>query len=156
MLVAQSDVASSGESPSSDGSAEGSPPAPAAAEEVAPTAAAPDVPEKPAVEKEPEPVPEVRTWTLTAPFTSDGGSAWGRALPDDLHARTDNNDAPYQSHLRLFEDGLELGPGHSRHETIRTAGNGHYSLWLSALYFSTSDGSDPNTNGRSYTVTLVD
>ena len=100
--------------------------------------------------------PEVRSWMLAGPFTSDGGGAWVRPVPDELRDRTDNNEEPYRSHLRLLENDLELGPGHARHESIRTLGQGHYSLWSGMLYFSTSDGSDPNTNSRSYTLMLVD
>ena len=101
------------------------------------------------------PAPEAGIWTLTAPFESNGGGAWVRSLPAELHSKTDNNDEPYQSLLRLFEDNQELGPGHARHETIRERADGHYSFWSEMLYFSTTDGSDPNLNGRSYTVALV-
>ena len=96
---------------------------------------------------------DVQTWTLAAPFRHAGGRAWLGSLPGELHSRTDNGDAPYQSYLRLFEDGRELGPGHAVHEFIRSEGGGQYSFWLDSVYFSTSDGSDPNNNARSYTVT---
>jgi hypothetical protein len=57
------------------------------------------------------------------------------------------------STLRLFEDGKELGPAHSPHVDIRTKGQGRWSHWGSnGLVFSTSDNSDPRTNGRKYTV----
>ncbi len=57
--------------------------------------------------------------------------------------------------LRLFEDGVELGPGNSTHDAILSKGGGRYSHWGRQLWFSTPDGSDPGSNGRSYTV-LVD
>ena len=95
----------------------------------------------------------VQTWTLAVPYRHAEGRAWLGSLPRELHSRTDNGDAPYQSYLRLFEDGRELGPGHAVHEFIRNEGSGQYSFWIDSVYFSTSDGSDPNTNGRSYTVT---
>jgi hypothetical protein len=38
------------------------------------------------------------------------------------------------------------------HETIRNAGRGAYSHWDRSLIFSTSDGSDPRTNARTYTA----
>ena len=108
------------------------------------------------VDAVPAPSAEVRAWTLARPFHHDGGSSWVRALPVELREKMDNDSGPYQSHLRLLENDLELGPGHARHETIRKQGGGHYSFWSGLLYFSSSDGSDPNANGRSYTFTLVD
>lgn len=57
-----------------------------------------------------------------------------------------------KSDLVLLEDGKPLGPGHSLHQSIRDEGQGHYSHWTrQSLYFSTSDNSDPLTNGRKYT-----
>lgn len=57
------------------------------------------------------------------------------------------------STLRLVENGRPLGPAHSLHDEIRAEGHGRYSHWTGFLYFSTSDGSDPRTNGRQYFVT---
>jgi hypothetical protein len=39
---------------------------------------------------------------------------------------------------------------HSLHEDIRRRGTGRFSHWGDCIYFSTSDGSDPNLNGRLY------
>jgi hypothetical protein len=47
-------------------------------------------------------------------------------------------------------DGQLLGPPHASHEEIRRSGGGRYSHWEGRLYFSSSDGSDPRTNGRRY------
>lgn len=55
--------------------------------------------------------------------------------------------------LRLFEDGKPLGLGHSRHIGIAEIGLGRYSYWRDNLYFSSSDNTDPRSNGRTYTVT---
>jgi FkbM family methyltransferase len=52
----------------------------------------------------------------------------------------------------VVEDDRVLGPGHSMHDDIRTHGRGRFSHWNSEIYFSTSDGSDPTTNGRCYTA----
>jgi glycosyltransferase involved in cell wall biosynthesis len=54
------------------------------------------------------------------------------------------------SRLCLFEDGKPLGSAHSIHDDIRKLGNGKYSHWSNSIYFSTSDNSDPRTNGRTY------
>jgi FkbM family methyltransferase len=52
----------------------------------------------------------------------------------------------------VLEDGRVLGPGHALHDDIRAHGGGRFSHYESQLYFSTSDHSDPNSNGRRYTV----
>jgi hypothetical protein len=57
------------------------------------------------------------------------------------------------SNLELRENGLLLGPAHSVHADIRSQGYGRFSHWYNALYFSTSDGTDPRVNGRAYVAT---
>jgi hypothetical protein len=64
----------------------------------------------------------------------------------------DDPDSPSRSTLRLFEDGLEIGPAHALHEAIARDGGGAFSHWGRQLYFSSSDGSDPVSNRRRYTV----
>lgn len=91
-------------------------------------------------------------WILARSFRHDGDMRWAARLPPELSDDTDNNDFPYRSPLRLLEDGTELGPAHALHAAIQDAGDGRYSFWKGGVYFSTSDGSDPNTNGRVYAV----
>lgn len=58
-----------------------------------------------------------------------------------------------KSGLLLFENGKPLGPPRSLHQAIRERGQGRYSHWTrQGLYFSTSDNSDPRSNGRRYEV----
>jgi hypothetical protein len=63
----------------------------------------------------------------------------------------DTTRAPHASTLRIYEDGVPLGPAHSSDADIRELGKGRYSHWEDALYFSSSDNSDPRTNQRRYT-----
>jgi hypothetical protein len=56
------------------------------------------------------------------------------------------------SRLKLFEDGRELPHPHSNHDDIRELGAGRYSHWNDAVFFSSSDNSDPAKNGRRYSV----
>ena len=58
-------------------------------------------------------------------------------------------DAPASKWV-LYENDRELGPSHAQHDAIRQVGRGAYSHWQGTLYFSTSDRSDPRTNGRTY------
>jgi len=53
---------------------------------------------------------------------------------------------------RVLENGRPLGPGNALHDTIRNVGRGHFSFWHDYVYLSASDGTDPRTNGRTYTI----
>jgi hypothetical protein len=53
--------------------------------------------------------------------------------------------------MTFAENGIALGPDDASHDSIRNSGMGAYSHWVNSLYFSSSDGSDPRTNGRGYT-----
>jgi hypothetical protein len=66
------------------------------------------------------------------------------------HTPGDCEAHPGRSVYRVFEDGVALGPAHALHAEIREQGRGRFSHWRNALYFSTSDNSDPNLNGRKY------
>ena len=57
--------------------------------------------------------------------------------------------------LRLFEGARELKPAHALHGEIRQQGAGRFSHWGEWLYFSTSDGTDPRHNGRTYPLTAT-
>jgi hypothetical protein len=78
---------------------------------------------------------------------AEHGHCWLAPLPQRLPS-----DAESGSRIRLFEDGKALGPAHVSHDEIRRLGAGRFSHWGAQLYFSTSDNSDPRSNGRHYTV----
>lgn len=82
---------------------------------------------------------------------SDSGFAY--KLSYDFPIPGDSQTERTQSTLRLFENGVELGPAHSNHDDIRKYGLGQFSHWGNALIFSTSDNSNPLSNGRKYTYT---
>jgi SAM-dependent methyltransferase len=60
-----------------------------------------------------------------------------------------------RSPLLLYENDVLLGSAHSPHVEIREIGLGRYSHWNNTLYFSTSDNTDPRTNGRTYKFKIV-
>lgn len=66
------------------------------------------------------------------------------------YIRGDGRRGPQRSGLRLFEGERALGPAHSLHAAISDDGAGRYSHWHKTIYFSSSDNSDPRTNGRTY------
>ncbi|MDO3644412.1 polysaccharide lyase family 1 protein [Mucilaginibacter sp. L3T2-6] len=84
---------------------------------------------------------------------SDGGFAY-KAY--NITGTGDSNTQSSVSTLRLYEDGKELGPAHSVHQTIRDVGKGAFSHWGTSLIFSASDNTNPATNGRKYTYTIGD
>ena len=65
------------------------------------------------------------------------------------------SDLDGRSRLMLFEDGHELPHPHSDHDEIRDLGAGRYSHWGEAVFFSSSDNTNPSTNGRRYSVREV-
>lgn len=100
-------------------------------------------------------------WLLQPPFYADGGHAWLSkiySMPELLEriGAPDSSETPDASRLLLLEDGYVLGPAHSLHSAIRTGGCGRYSHWGDepVLRFSTSDNSDPNLNGRRYSIIM--
>ena len=83
------------------------------------------------------------------------GHCWTFPLPRLVDV-SDDVGSPRQSTLVLFEDDQILGPAHSSHQGIRERGQGAYSHWGQQLYFSTSDNSDPNKNGRRYSAIILE
>jgi hypothetical protein len=83
-------------------------------------------------------------------FEHERGSCWTWRCPREL-TTGDSPEASTSSTI-ILEDDRVLGPAHSLHDDIRTQGRGRFSHWRSEIYFSTPDGTDPNTNGRCYTA----
>ncbi len=117
-----------------------------------------DAPDQPAVGRAAHKIGD-NLWQLNAPFISDGGHAWvskifsvGDLAP--LGFAVDTLEETTRSPLRLYEDGQLLGPPHALHARIRAEGRGAYSHWgdPQSLRFSASDNTDPNQNGRIYTL----
>src|ERR1700754_1564360 len=77
----------------------------------------------------------------TFSFVKEGLSEWRGDTPVEQASR-----------LTLCEDGWPLGPAHAAPGDIAKVGKGRFSYWGSSIVFSTSDNSDPNTNGRTYEV----
>jgi SAM-dependent methyltransferase len=86
---------------------------------------------------------------LSGPFQAQSGFGYVVALPA-LEGVADTRETPRRSRLMLYENGAMLGLAHSLHDHIARFGKGRFCHWGPNLYFSTSDGSDPNTNGRAY------
>jgi glycosyltransferase involved in cell wall biosynthesis/SAM-dependent methyltransferase len=83
----------------------------------------------------------------------DSGYAWTVDLPQ-LEASSDDLKNPRRSRLTVLEDGKPLGPAHTAHDVIRSEGGGALSHWRETLYFSSSDHTDPSSNGRKYVAII--
>jgi SAM-dependent methyltransferase len=95
---------------------------------------------------------DARTEAVASPFQRRRGHMWAIAAPH-LARLADNAgppEMPRRSPVFLFEDGRQLVYPHSIHHHIARVGRGRFSHWGDRIYFSTSDNSNPNTNGRSY------
>ncbi len=77
---------------------------------------------------------------------------WQAILPERVPVRGDSVDDVDCSTLWLLEDGVAIGPPHAVHDDIVAIGKGRYSHWGQGFWFSSSDNSDPNTNGRAYRI----
>jgi hypothetical protein len=64
-------------------------------------------------------------------------------------ADTDDN---LSSSLEVYENGVSLGPAHANVHEIGRLGRGSFIHRQNQIFLSASDNSDPNTNGRIYTV----
>jgi SAM-dependent methyltransferase len=92
---------------------------------------------------------------LARPFDKEGEHGFRTVLPPEFLSQLKEGmtlrlrEGPDVS---IPEETTVLGPGQAQHEEIRRQGNGAYSFWNHEIYFSSSDGTDCNTNGRSYFV----
>lgn len=94
---------------------------------------------------------------LRPPFEHNRDLAWrvDRMSPQDMKALLPYADDPTVEHghspVVIYEDDKPLGPAHSTFADISKLGHGRFTFWIGqGLIFSTSDGSDPNDNGRRY------
>ena len=76
-----------------------------------------------------------------------------RSLFDDI---ADSDDDKSRSPIEVYENGKRLGPAHSTFADVEKLGEGrfahHRTRGVTIIYWSSSDNSDPTTNGRAYWV----
>lgn len=92
--------------------------------------------------------PQGQSFLLKRSFNGWGGFSYTAAAA--VPGPPDDSDAPTRSKYVLCEDDTLLGPAHSDHGSIAKVGGGRFSHWTSGVIFSTSDNTNPNTNGRAY------
>lgn len=65
----------------------------------------------------------------------------------------DSDEGGARSTIELYENNTRLGPAHSKYSEIVSLGQGRFShskKKRTAVYWSSSDNTDPTTNGRAY------
>jgi hypothetical protein len=94
---------------------------------------------------------------LRPPYLHEAGLAWqaDHMLSLDMKALKPYADDPAIEHGRspvvIYEEDQPLGPPHSNFADISKLGRGRFTYWIGqGLIFSSSDGSDPNSNRRRY------
>lgn len=78
---------------------------------------------------------------------AETGNAFVSSL---IFTHASGHDRP--SPAKLYEDGRLIGPNDAIHDEIRARGEGRHSFWHDTLYFSSSDNTNPISNGRKYEV----
>ncbi len=91
---------------------------------------------------------------LRRPFVRFLSSEFGVIARDEKFANlADTFDNNRRSSIEIYEDERRVGPPHSAHADVTKMGQGRYSHWRTNgafFVFSSSDNSDPQTNGRAY------
>ncbi|HEX5053022.1 MAG TPA: methyltransferase domain-containing protein [Planctomycetota bacterium] len=88
---------------------------------------------------------------LRPPFTPAGGHAYNTPIPAEMLPKLAAGGMAV-----VAEDGKALGPAGALHQHIREHGGGAFSIWGAHVYLSASDNSDCNTNGRAYSLEVID
>jgi 2-polyprenyl-3-methyl-5-hydroxy-6-metoxy-1,4-benzoquinol methylase len=96
---------------------------------------------------------KTKTIDLKKPFKKVAGNCWSISLPE-LASVCDSRKFPRRSPLVIFENEFRLTIGHAIHEHIIEIGKGRYSHWDNDIMFSTIDNSNPNINGRNYSIKI--
>ena len=96
----------------------------------------------------------------TAQPSGNGPHSYMVSMGTDRLGQTDAFSSPgilmgtFASPAILLENGHSIGPGNAQHADVGQLGNGRFSFWKGSLIFSSSDNSDPRTNGRNYILIL--
>jgi 2-polyprenyl-3-methyl-5-hydroxy-6-metoxy-1,4-benzoquinol methylase len=108
------------------------------------------------VEKARIEVAHARLVTVPPAVQSNGGNMFSIAFPDLASCADDTSPTGQVSPLFVFEDGRQLAFPHSLHADLTQYGAGRFSHWGQYMLFSSSDNTDPRTNGRTYELVIAE
>jgi hypothetical protein len=100
----------------------------------------------------PPPTPPGEVIALARTFSKFGKFGFVSSMPQ-LSGFADTV-ALYRSPAIVYENDRPLGPAHSLHGQIAALGGGRFSHWEGVIAFSSSDNTNPNSNGRKYWVAV--
>jgi 2-polyprenyl-3-methyl-5-hydroxy-6-metoxy-1,4-benzoquinol methylase len=93
---------------------------------------------------------------IGAPIRHYSGFMYGTSVPDLTPLADNSTQSGDTSPVFVFEGQEQLGLPHSIHEEIVRHGGGRFSHWGQEVLFSSSDNSDPRTNGRMYRLVIAE
>lgn len=96
-----------------------------------------------------------QTVQMGRPFVHRRGRMWEFHIPELSDLADHSGGGERSSSVFVFENGLQLPLPHSTHDNIDRLGEGRFSHWGTSVYFSASDNSNPNTNGRTYQLLVA-
>lgn len=102
---------------------------------------------------DPNACPNGEKTVLARPYSPMQGYRYKATLPS-LARFGDSNANLFYSPALLCEDNKLLGPPHTFHAEIVKMGLGRFSHFGDSVFFSSSDNSDPNSNGREYVIVI--
>jgi radical SAM protein with 4Fe4S-binding SPASM domain len=92
------------------------------------------------------------SYSLPTSWRHDSGYCYLGKIPENFL----NLDGHSPKEITVTEDGELLPLPDTLHDEIRQLGSGRYSVWKGYLYLSSSDNTDPRTNGRCYELISVE
>jgi 2-polyprenyl-6-hydroxyphenyl methylase/3-demethylubiquinone-9 3-methyltransferase len=92
---------------------------------------------------------------LPRPFGARSGRMFDARIPDLAHLAENAPGQDGKLQVFVFEGPLQLKFPSAIHDHIARYGAGRYSHWGDYIFFSSSDNTDPNTNGRQYRLLIA-
>ena len=98
--------------------------------------------------------PKGQEFVLSPPFSVKlGDYGYKVSIPQFVQLGDTERDMRH-SRAVMCEGDLQMGPGHSPHAEIAAKGFGRFSHYQEEIIFSSSDNTDPNSNGRQYKIVI--
>src|SRR5262249_45702046 len=97
--------------------------------------------------------PNGETVILSPPYLHLGGYGYRFSIPELSHL-SDRAEKQTYSRAVICEGDRQLGPAHTLWVEITQKGFGRFSHYNDAVVFSSSDNTDPNSNGRQYKIVI--
>lgn len=94
--------------------------------------------------------------SLERPYAHQRGHMYEKTVTQFLDLSDHSGGGERRSRLFVLENGVQLPDPHSLHDDIDHHGRGRFSHWGNSVYFSASDNSDPNQNGKTYQLFVAD